>query len=99
VQGEGDHPLLERRQSWSGKSEGLHKRSAEAWGDSLRARGGGATLRKACLPYGVRVSAPDLQGGRCGRERPAEVGNGEREAFEARAGDILPSSPLLLPVR
>jgi hypothetical protein len=35
VQGEGDHPPLER----SGKGEGLHKRSAEAWGDSLRARG------------------------------------------------------------
>ena len=35
MQGEGDHPPLER----SGKGEGLHKRSAEAWGDSLRARG------------------------------------------------------------
>jgi hypothetical protein len=35
VQGEGDHPPLQR----SGKGEGLLKRSAEAWGDSLRARG------------------------------------------------------------
>ena len=35
MQGEGDHPPLER----SGKGEGLRKRSAEAWGDSLRARG------------------------------------------------------------
>ena len=29
-------------------SGGLHKRSAEAWGDSLRARGGGAPIG-ACL--------------------------------------------------
>jgi hypothetical protein len=35
VQGEGYLPPGER----SGQGEGLHKRSAEAWGDSLRARG------------------------------------------------------------
>ena len=35
MQGEGDHPPLQR----SGKGQGLNKRSAEAWGDSLRARG------------------------------------------------------------
>jgi len=36
VQGEGYLPPLKR----SGEGEGLHKRSAEAWGHPLRARGG-----------------------------------------------------------
>ena len=60
------------------RSGGLHKRSAEAWGNSLRARG-------AELPLGA------FKAGRCGAGTgPAEVGSGEREAVAARAGGILP---------
>jgi len=39
VQGGGVSPPLERSNSESGKGEGLHKRSAEDWGNPLRARG------------------------------------------------------------
>jgi hypothetical protein len=45
VQGDGDHPPLERR----GKGEGLHKRSAEAWGDSLRVRGAALSVLSTCV--------------------------------------------------
>ena len=38
MQGEGDHPPWKQERKGE-QSEGLHKRSAEAWGDSLRARG------------------------------------------------------------
>jgi proteic killer suppression protein len=43
------------------RSGGLHKRSAEAWGDCLRARGGSAPL--GCLStVSVRVSAHEFEG-------------------------------------
>ena len=42
MQGEGDLPPLERSEAGVERAErsgGLHKRSAEAWGNPLRARG------------------------------------------------------------
>ena len=53
----------------SGKGEGLHKRRAEAWGDSLRARGA-APPREAWFPY-ARASARRLiREGVAGRNVP-----------------------------
>ena len=80
MQGEGDHPPLKR----SGKGEGLHKRSAEAWGDSLRARGA-APIRKAFFLC-VRVSARIFRAGVAGRNEgvtklTVAVGQGGRCRF------------------
>jgi hypothetical protein len=53
------------------RSGGLHKRSAEAWGDSLRARGGGAALSKArlrhCLRNARQISGWALRAGKVRR--------------------------------
>ena len=66
--------LGEEAEGWSGKhkrSEGLHKRSAEDCGKPLAPRQGSA-LSEAWFPY-ARAQHADLLGGRCGRERPAEI--------------------------
>jgi hypothetical protein len=90
VQGEGDHPPLERRRSWSGKGEGLHKRSAEAWGDSLRARGGSAPiggLSTAWCASAHRIYRVALR-----QEQAAEEGGGRRgtrlETGEERSSSL-----------
>jgi hypothetical protein len=41
-------------------------------------------LRKAWVSLSACVSTPNYQGGRCGKERPAEVGCGGRKAAAAR---------------
>jgi hypothetical protein len=62
--------------------EGLHKRSAEAWGNPLRARG-------AELPLGafaVAFAFQKIRAGVAGRNRPAEEG-GEGPQGRRQGGD------------
>jgi hypothetical protein len=47
-----------------------------------RARGGAS--QEGLVSLFVRVGAHDLWGGRCGKERPAEVGGARREAARVR---------------
>ena len=54
---------------------GLHKRSAEDWGYPCAARSGRSPLAQGSVNRSLSRSGW-LQGGRCGRERPAEVGGG-----------------------
>jgi len=49
------------------RSGGLHKRSAEDWGNGLRARGAELPLEGLAVAFRVGVA---------GRNRPAEVGGG-----------------------
>src|SRR5271163_3822812 len=51
------------------RSEGLHKRSAEDWGNPLRRAIGAEPLSEACLPYWRASARMDFQGRRCGQER------------------------------
>ena len=63
MQGEGDLPPLERSEAGVERAErsgGLHKRSAEAWGNPLRARG-------AELPLGAfAVALQEIRAGVAG---------------------------------
>jgi len=59
-----------------GAGGGLHKRSAEDWGDSLRAPGA-ELLRKAWFPWFARVSAKEIAFGAL-RGVPAQEGAGRR---------------------
>ena len=78
--GEGAEGGTERAE----RSGGLHKRSAEDWGNPLTRAIGAEPLSEVCLPY-MRASARKIYwGGRCGKERPAEEGGGERFAVPAR---------------
>ena len=76
------------------RSGGLHKRSAEAWGNPLRARG-------AELPLGafaVALAFQNIRAGVAGRNRPAEVGSEKTPvslAAEAGVGDFLPNRKTL----
>src|SRR6185437_7446879 len=54
---------------------GLHKRSAEAWGDSLRARGAELPL----AAFAVAFVCQKVRAGVAGRNGPAEVGSERRE--------------------
>jgi hypothetical protein len=71
------------------RSGGLHKRSAEDWGDPLTRATGAEPLSEVCLPYCARLRA-DLWGGRCGKERPAEVGGGGRYRVQSKGGNVIP---------
>ena len=64
------------------RSGGLHKRSAEAWGNPLRARGAELPLAGLCSLLARRRR--NIRAGVAGRNRPAEVGSGRRTAAEAR---------------
>ena len=69
------------------RSGGLHKRSAEAWGHPLRARG-------AELPLAVFVvvfAFEKIRAGVAGRNRPAEVGGGG-PGGRSQGGGVLPSN-------
>src|SRR5580658_10208608 len=68
----GGSPTLETERSGSGKGEGLHKRSAEAWGNPLRARGAELPL----AAFAVAFALQKIRAGVAGRNRPAEVGGG-----------------------
>jgi hypothetical protein len=57
-------------------SGGLHKRSAEDWGVACGREGIPPLSR---LVYLAGRGAQELLGGRCGKERPAEVGSEGRE--------------------
>ena len=87
MQGEGDLPPLKRSEAGVERAErsgGLHKRSAEAWGNPLRARG-------AELPLGafaVAVAFQKIRAGVAGRNRPAEVGGGGRRSGRRQGGDF-----------
>jgi hypothetical protein len=56
------------------RSGGLHKRSAEAWGHPLRARG--AELPLAAFAFAVAAAFQNIRAGVAGRNRPAEEGGG-----------------------
>jgi hypothetical protein len=60
----GGSPTLGTKRSGSGKGGGLHKRSAEAWGYPLRARG--AELPLAAFAVVVAVALQAIREGRCG---------------------------------
>ena len=62
------------------RSEGLHKRSAEAWGHPLRARGAELPLAAFVFVFALQK----IRAGVAGRNRPAEVGSGRRGAAKAR---------------
>ena len=62
------------------RSGGLHKRSAEAWGNPLRARGAELPL----AAFAVAFAFQEIRAGVAGRNRPAEEGGGGREAAAAR---------------
>ncbi|AEU37584.1 hypothetical protein AciX8_3284 [Granulicella mallensis MP5ACTX8] len=63
------------------RSGGLHKRSAEDWGDPLT-RAGAEPLER--LGFLMRVRSTQIDGGGpCGKERPAEMG-----AEDARAAGV-----------
>ena len=64
------------------RSGGLHKRSAEDWGYPLRRAIGAEPLSEVWLPYWCASAHRNYQGGRCGRERPAEVGSGRPKRLE-----------------
>ena len=68
------------------RSGGLHKRSAEAWGHPLRARGAELPL----AAFAVVLAFQEIREGVAGRNGPLEVGAGGREA--AAAGRRLPPS-------
>ena len=67
---------------------GLHKRSAEAWGHPLRARG--AELPLAAFAVAVAAAFQNVRVGVAGRNRPAEVGGGGPTG--RRQGGIPPST-------
>jgi hypothetical protein len=67
-----------------------------AWGSQnpkgewpCRARGA-APPREVWLPYSARVARKQNEGGRCGKERPAEEGGGRCEAAGAREEETPP---------
>ena len=62
------------------RSGGLHKRSAEAWGHPLRARGAELPL----AVFAVVLGFQEIRAGVAGRNRPAEVGGAGRKAARAR---------------
>ena len=69
------------------RSGGLHKRSAEDWGNSLCARAGQSPLS---VPWLLLLG--ERSGGVAGRNRPAEVGGGRRESGCRQGGvKLLPS--------
>jgi hypothetical protein len=73
---------------------GLHKRSAEAWGHPLRARG--AELPLAAV--GVVLALQMIRAGVAGRNRPAEVGGGGRRSRPETGRRLLPSAEKLTKV-
>ncbi len=86
VQEEGSPPLERSGSGVEGaeRSGGLHKRSAEDWGASCRAPGTESLRRHGHLAPArsaetAFVVVPASRGGRCGRERPAEVGDGRQQ--------------------
>src|ERR1035437_3349565 len=80
LQGEGYLPPLQRSEAeWKGRAKrGLHKRSAEAWGHALRARG--AELPLAALVAAFVLAFKQIRDGVAGRNRPARGGGGGCEA-------------------
>jgi hypothetical protein len=63
------------------RSGGLHKRSAEDWGNGLRARGAELPLGGLAVVFRVGVA---------GRNRPTEEGHERRTAAAMREEAVLP---------
>ena len=55
------------------RSGGLHKRSAEDWGNPLRRAIGAEPLSEACLPYWRAAARRIIRVGVAGRNRPAKI--------------------------
>jgi hypothetical protein len=69
------------------RSGGLHKRSAEAWGYPLRARGAELPL----AAFAVVFALQKIRVGVAGRNRPAEEGGGGPQG-RRQGGDFLPNT-------
>ena len=67
------------------RSGGLHKRSAEAWGNPLRARGAELPL----AAFAVALAFQKIRAGVAGMNRPVEVGAEDAEQPQT-GGDFLP---------
>ena len=59
------------------RSGGLHKRSAEAWGHPLRARGAELPLAAFVVPFALQT----IRAGVAGRNGPAWMGSGNRSLY------------------
>jgi len=71
------HPWNEAQREWKGRAKrGLHKRSAEAWGYPLRARGAELPLAAFAVAFAFAFAFQEIRVGVAGRNRPAEVGSG-----------------------
>jgi len=83
------HPWNEAKREWKGRAtRGLHKRSAEAWGYPLRARG--AELPLAAFAFVCVCVFQEVRVGVAGRNRPAKVG-GEGPPGRRQGGRFLPA--------
>ena len=93
LQGEGDLPPLKRSEAGVERAErsgGLHKRSAEAWGNPLRARGAELPLGVLLLLLLFRRSGPALRAGTGPLRWVAEDRRGRRQG-----GDLRPANSRL----
>lgn len=86
----GGSPTVGAEAKLERKGEGLHKRSAEAWGDSLRARGGSAPI--GGLSTALCASAHRIYRVALRQEQAAEEGGGRRgtrlETGEERSSSL-----------
>jgi hypothetical protein len=72
------------------RSGGLHKRSAEAWGHPLRARGAELPLAALAVAFAFQL----VRVGVAGRNRPAKEGGEGRNATASREESFLPLAGL-----